>query len=233
MRIPLIEDLTDRPIPPGTNVMVEYDAASQWYAASLSIAAGWIETGGIVDYSVAAQEPDNIRQQLTRLRLQVEELEKAEKLLIYDWYTQSLGQKSQERNSIESLKVADLSITFLKVDLHDPPIPDELRILDDLSCVERFNDEKAWVDFAISRLMPSTRSIKSTLIFGVIAGVHSERAYRRLEAAVDGIVDLRIVEKRGGTANTIRIRTFRNLHHDSKWHELTISDNFDVALKRK
>ncbi|MGA8904652.1 MAG: hypothetical protein WB661_06555, partial [Candidatus Bathyarchaeia archaeon] len=65
--------------------MVEYDAASQWYRASLNIAREWLRAGGDVGYNVAAQLPDNLRSQLRKLGLNVEEFEAGGKLEIWDW----------------------------------------------------------------------------------------------------------------------------------------------------
>ena len=108
MRIALIEDLTQGPIPAGSNLLVEFEAASQWYAASVTIAAEWLTSGGTLVYSVAAQPPVNIRDQLKRMGLGVTELEAKNTLTIDDWYTATLGQKSSERMAVQSLKVADL-----------------------------------------------------------------------------------------------------------------------------
>ena len=61
MRLALIEDLLSEPLPAGSNLLVEYDAASQWYRASLNIVREWLTEGGEVGYNVAAQVPDNLR----------------------------------------------------------------------------------------------------------------------------------------------------------------------------
>lgn len=66
-RVPLIEDLTSGPVPAGSQLLVEYDPASQWYNASLTIMAGWLKTGGTGTYHTYAQPPDDVRSQLRRL----------------------------------------------------------------------------------------------------------------------------------------------------------------------
>lgn len=114
-RLPLIEDLTKGPVPPGSNILVEFDPASQWYNTSLTIAAGWLRTGGNVLYYVYTRPPDSIRTRLSRFGLNLEQLEKEEKLSIFDWYTATLGQKSKEDDAVDSLKVADLSIRYAKI----------------------------------------------------------------------------------------------------------------------
>ena len=73
--IPLIEDLTSGSVPPGSNLLVEFDPASQWYNAALTIAAGWLNSGGKLTYLLSSRAPDNIRSQLTRLGIDVQGLE--------------------------------------------------------------------------------------------------------------------------------------------------------------
>ncbi len=98
-RLPLIEDLTKGPIRLGSNILVEFDPASQWYNASLTIAAGWISSGGVSSYNVYDHPPENARLQLKNLGLDVEALEKEEKLRIVDEYTAQLGQ-NPKRNTV-------------------------------------------------------------------------------------------------------------------------------------
>lgn len=232
MRIPLIEALLREPLPAGSNILVEYDAASQWYAASRSIAAGFVRAGGTVSYSVSTQPPEKARLQFKKLGLNLEDLEKKEQLLIWDWYGPTLGQESKEKGP-NSVKVADLSIIFSPrgTNAH-MPIPDELRIMDDLSFLTRFNDEKACLELWLSRMFPFAYSWKSTLIAGIIRGVHSDWVYRRLEAAADGVIDFTVEEKDENVTNSIRIRLMRNVGFDSRWHQLKLGGNFEVTIKK-
>jgi len=63
-RLELIEDLTSGAVIPGTNILVEFDPASQWYNASITMAAGWLKTGGSVSYIAHSQSPNDVRFQL-------------------------------------------------------------------------------------------------------------------------------------------------------------------------
>ncbi len=241
-RLPLIEDLTKEPVPPGSNILVEFDPASQWYNASLTIAAGWIRTGGVSSYNVYDQPPENARLQLKRLGLDVEALEKEEKLRIIDWYTTQLGQKSQEKYPTASLKVADLSIQMsrLFIPADGSPFPGTgyrlgpvvLRIGDDQSVLLRFNDEKSYIDYWRTREIPVARSRKSTQIVAAVKGVHSEYVYKSLEASVDGIIEFKLEQEGKTTRDLMQIRSMRNVHFDREWHELKIGDNFEVTLEK-
>jgi KaiC/GvpD/RAD55 family RecA-like ATPase len=236
-KIQLIDDLTEGSLPPESNLLVEFDPASQWYNSCIAIAAAWVKDGGDVGYNGFVQSPDTVRTQLTRLGLEVDGLERDDRLRIYDWYTPTLGRKSKEDYGIESLKVADQSIIFrlTEDDLNHPEElewPKSLRIADNFSTLARFNDEKSWIEFMLTRVFPIASARKSTLIFGIMKGVHSEWAYRQLEGAVEGIVDFKLEEVEKTTRDMMRIRSMRNLSYDREWHELRVGRNFDVTIER-
>ena len=245
MHVALIQDLLKGPLPPGSTLLVEYDPTSTWYQASLYITVEWLRTGGVVSYHVTAQPPENIRSQLTQMGLDVEKLEANEKLRVFDWYTATLGRKSRERYAFYSLKAADLSVLFSKYLMASPgsdvpsvdaippqPSPDWLRITDDVSCLARFNEEKSWVEFVRTRMIPIGSLWKSTGIGGIIRGIHSDWAYKNLEAASDGVIDFTLDEKSDDATTLIRVKSMRPVGFDSKWHKLMTRDNLEVALQR-
>ncbi len=212
--------------------MVEFDAASQWYNALITIVAGWLKTGGKIQYYAFARSPESIRKQLVRLGVDTEELENNGALEIWDWYTATLGQASKEKRGANSLKVADLSIHVSQVRMKGPPAPDTLAIGEDISVLDRFNEEKSWVEYELARSIPAFRDRNMTCLRGVIRDVHSSLAYKRLESVSDGIIDLRIETESEEIVNMIRIRTMRNVGFDSRWHPLKIGENFEVTIER-
>ena len=231
-RIPLIEDMTTEPVPAGSNILVEFAGASQWYNASLSIAAGWLKSGGNVSFNTFAQPPDDIRRKLSRLGINSLEFEKDDKLRIVDWYTATLGQRSKEKHKEDSLKVADLSIRFSSEIMHEPLQLDWMRIADNLSVLTRFNDEKICTEFILTRILPGHRLRKSTGITGYAKGISGGWAYEQLEGAVDGIVDFKLDEVEGEMVNFMRIRTMREIGFQSRWHRLKLDENFEVTLEK-
>lgn len=235
-RIPLIEDLTEASVPLGSNLLVEFDPASQWYNSCVTIAAGWVEGGGTVGYNGFIQPPDNVRMQLHRFGLNVDDLERNDRLRVYDWYTPTLGRKSKEKYGIDSLKVADQSIEFRlsEDDLKNPEEsewPESLRIVDNFSTLARFNDEKSWIEFMLTRVYPIAPARKSTLIFGIMRGVHSEWAYKQLEGSAEGIIEFRL-EGLERVRDLVQIRTMRNVHFNRELHELKVGENFEVTLEK-
>jgi len=236
-RIPLIEDLTTGPVPLGSNLLVEFDPASQWFNASITIAAGWLRAGGTVAYNATLRPPTVIRSQFNMLGLKPEPLEKEGRLEVWDWYTATLGQRSGENLTVDSLKVQDLSIEFSKLMKRITPGPSGpsgisagvLAIMDNYSSLARFNDEKAWVEFMLTRNIPAGRSIGCT-VDAIIRDLHSGWVYKNLEAAYDGVVDFKLEEASEETKDLFRIRSMRNVHYDRKWHKLKVGENFEVAL---
>jgi len=237
MRLALIEDLLTEPLPAGSNLLVVYDATSQWYRVSLNIAREWLRAGGDVGYNVAAQRPDNIRSQLEKLGLNVKELEAGGKLEIWDWYSATLGQKPKDALvGASSLKAADLSISIaqdeLKPAMAGEAYPEYLRIWDNSSVLARFNEDKAWVEFLLTRVFPSGSYTKSTLLVGLIRGVHTEWVYGQLEDAADGVIDCKLEEIDEETSDVLRIRSMRNVGYDRKWHRVNIGENLEVTIER-
>ena len=228
----MIEDLTRGPVSPGTNIIVEFDPASQWYSASLTIAAGWLKTDGRVSYIAHSQSPNDIRFHLRRLGIPVEDMEQKDRLWITDLYTLSLGQKSKEKFAPESLKVADLSIWIAREAMVESPAPEFLVIADNSSTIDRFNDEKNWVELYLTRPIPMAKQRQVTQLIGFMGGIHSNWAYKQLEAAVDGIVDFKVEEVGEEARDFMRIRTMRNMQFDRRWHGLTMSENSGVLLQK-
>ena len=236
LRIPLVEDLTTSAIPPGSNIIVEYEPASQWFAASTTIAAGWLKQNGKVSYNTLAQPPAKIRGALERLGIDCAKLETGpqdhEPLRIWDYHTASLGVKSNEKLQQSSLKVADISIHFIKEQFSRRPDPDRLLVVDDWSSYSRFNEEKSWVEFLLTRDFAISSALQSLNIGGLMKGMHSGWVYNRLEATAEGIVDIKIEEEGKTVSDMIRIRNLRNVHFDREWHRLKIGENFEVMLEK-
>lgn len=232
LRIPLIDELIADPVPAGSALMVEFDPTSQWYAASMTIAAGRLQSGGNVTYSDNAQSPDSVRAQLRRLGLDSDALEKDERLVIFDGYTVTLGRKSNEKYAAQSLKAADLSIIYSREVMQAGLVPELLTIVDNLSTLARFNDERAWVEFILARGIPSASLTKSTTIAGIVKGLHPDFVYKQLEAAADGVIDLKLDDTSDPPRNFMRIRSMRNVRSDGRWHKLEITPNFEIVLEK-
>ncbi|MGA2627498.1 MAG: ATPase domain-containing protein [Candidatus Bathyarchaeia archaeon] len=232
-RIPLIEDLTKGPVPPGSSILVEFDSASQWYNASVTIAAGWLRTGGSVGFVAMSLPPDELRSQIRQLGLNTEELEQTERLSITDAYSASIGQKSKEKFAVQSLKVTDLSLYIGRESMSDPsPAPEFLTIADNISILDRFNAEKNWVEMYLTRPIPMAKARQITNLNGIIGGIHSDWAYKQLEAAVDGIIDFKLDATSDPPQNLIRIRNMRKVGFDGRWNRLKTEENFEVTLEK-
>jgi hypothetical protein len=228
LHIQVIESLTASPIPPKSNILVEFDADSQWYNMSFALASDWIRQGGIVSYNLLMRSPEKLRSMLRRHGLDAAELEHGDKLRIQDYYTATLGKASAELHGWDSLKVQDLSVQFAKFAFDSEAESGLLRIWDNLSVLGRFNDDKVWVEFMLSRGLPIGIGLGATTLHGIVNGVHESWVYRRLEDVHDGIVDVRVGDD---GKELVRIRNMREVGFDRKWRELTIGPNFEVSLR--
>jgi hypothetical protein len=241
-RIPLIEDLTTDPIPTGSNLLVAFDPTSQWINAHVTIAAGWLKTEGRITYHISMEPRERIRTRLRRLGLEnlgePEGLNENYTLVVHDWYTPTLGRKTEDSEfSFASLKIADLSIDWAKGEkeaeekrLFEKPARPVLRIVDSVSFLSRFNDEKVWVEFVLNRVIPRAQKWNQVTMIGIVRGVHSDWVYKTLEGASDGVIDFKLEETGEETTDLMRIRSMRQVGFDRKWHKLTIGEGFKVEL---
>jgi len=213
-------------------LLVEFTGASQWYNAALTITAGWLKQGGKVSYNATAWSPDDVRSTLTRQGVNCEECEREDRLRIWDFYTATLGKKSNEKYAYDSLKVADLSLRVAKEDMHEAPQPEWLRVVDNSSTWYRFNDEKAMMEVELTRFIPSFRLRKSSAVRAIMKDVHSNSVYQQLEGAHDGIIDFKLDETSDPAQNLFRIRSMRNVGFDGRWHRLKMGSNLEVTLVR-
>jgi len=227
LRISIIEELTAAPIPPRSNILVEFDADSQWYNTSFTLAADWMKQGGTVSYNLLMRSPEKLRSTLEKHGLDVGELEENDKFRVQDYYTATLGKSSSEIHGWRSLKIHDMSVEFARVAFGSEPESGLLRIWDNMSVLGRFNEDKTWVEFMLSRGLPLGIGLGATTLHGIVNGVHESWVYKRLEDAHDGIVDVRVGND---GKDLIRVRSMREVGFDRKWHELTISPNLEVSL---
>jgi KaiC/GvpD/RAD55 family RecA-like ATPase len=183
---------------------------------------------------VAFQPPVDLRSQLRRIEPNIDEYEKREKLKVWDLYSATLGRKSTEKYALESLKVADLSLRMSR-EFHNviTPGPDVIEIVDDLTVFARFNDEKNWVEWELTRDFAAYKMQKVTEILGLIKGVQSEWAYKRLEAASDGVIEFKVDETSDPPRHLMRIRSMRSVGFDGRWRQLNVNENMEVVLANR
>jgi len=197
-----------------------------------------------MSYHIAAQPKEKVRMQLKRLGLgNVEQLEAPHEkptLALNDWYAASLGPKvPDDEFTMASLKVSELSIDWSSGEKIQeergslgPSNPPTLRIIDNVSCLARFNEGKTWVEFVLTRLIPKASKWNQVSIIGLIKGAHDDWIYKTFEAAVDGVIDFKLEETGDETRDLMRIRTLRNVGFDRKWHQLHIAANSEVAIEK-
>jgi hypothetical protein len=153
--------------------------------------------------------PDRIRTVIQQLGSDPEKMEREGSLHIIDYYTATLGRKSGVKVGVNSLKVSDLSIEFAKEYRSGKLRSDTLSIGDNVSTMGRFNDEKSWVEFALTRVLPGVRATRVRGIDGLQRDVHSPWVYVQNEAAYDGVIDLKIEEEGKTARDLVRVRSMR------------------------
>ncbi len=202
-----------------------------------------------VAYLVMARPMDNVLQDLSALGVNVSEAFKNGCLNLLDWYSATLTggrvgtggrdegvfEQIEGGRRVRSLKVADLSLHFLKLAKQSPEIyekqrPGDLVLMESCSSQMRFNEEKAYVEWMESRVNPQERRWKNITFQGFVRGVHAEWVYRRMEADWDGVIDIRVMDEGGAAKSFLRIRSLKGQPYDGRWHEIEVKPNGEAVL---
>jgi len=249
--VPLLDKLIPDGIEAGTVFNVEYDPDSQWLAVATTIGARYLQAGGRVGFVSVMRPPEAVKKNLAKLGIDVAAAIAERRLNVDDWYTATLtgGRIAEQEkaaliepieggNRLRSIKVADLSVEWLRLSKQGPlPFdvietwpPGGLTIFDSVTEVTRFNEENSYLEYAITRGFTNERKAKRIRIGGAARGVQEESFYKRLEGASDGIIDLRVMERDDEAKNFLRVRTLRGQPHDARWHEIGIKPNGEAIL---
>ena len=111
-------------------------------------------------------------------------------------------------------------------------MPGVLYISDNTSAPARFNDERVYVEYVLTRVIPSYTMNQSIGLRGLLKGVHNEWVYKQLEAAHAGIIDFTVEQVGGEWKNFITLRSMRDVGHDSRPHPLKVDENLQVTLEK-
>jgi KaiC/GvpD/RAD55 family RecA-like ATPase len=231
-------------------LLVEFDPDSQWFSIATTLAANTFRDDRFVGYLAMARPVDDVKQSFSDIGIGVNQPRSPERLVVEDWYsaTRSGGRLDPqggevfERTSdglrVRSLRVADLSVDWLKSSKSGPRVydivdfwpPGSLIVVESFSSILRFNEEKPFIEWLESRVNPEERKRKSITLQGVVRGIHTDWLYKRMESACDGVVDIRVMERADEARTFLRIRSLKGQPHDARWHEVMIKSTGEAAF---
>lgn len=234
LSISIIKELVPGEIDYGTTLLVEFDPLSLWQEASLTIATRALRQGTRTEYHVFKRSPKEVTGDFTRLGMNVKQLEEEGKLRFHDDYTAQtgLGSGFPGYPAEKSMKITDRSLEALKA-LKGPFSEAEKRWLhidDDTSVLLQYNKEEECIDFWRTRLIPAFKALETVVLWGFLTGTASDSFYRKLESLCDGIVRFKSEESGDQIEQYVRLTAMRNKQYDSRWHQLRLLDNGEVAL---
>jgi hypothetical protein len=91
----------------------------------------------------------------------------------------------------------------------------------------RFNEENSFVEFYLSRALPNERRAKRIGFGGVAMGIHSQAFYKRVENAVDGVIEVAVMERDGEAQDFLRVKSLKG---QPRWHKIEIKPNGEATL---
>ena len=240
LEVPLLSEMNPGGFAYGRNYLVEFDPHSLWYEASLTIASHSLKRGIKTDYHTFTHIPSEIRDALTRLGLNVKELEDDGKLRIIDSFSGTTLLKREKTAKSTLVQTMEKSLNLKDWERDDAELlrleaapageKKRLHIDDDTSVIVSYNDEKSFIDHWRTNAVPSARIFEWSILHATVTGAHSENFYRQFESLCDGIIDFRSREEDETIEQYARIRTMRGRTHESRWRRLRLLENGEVTF---
>ncbi len=236
LSLPILKDLIPDGIEYGASLLVEFEPRSIWYETSLTIAARALKNGIPTEYHTFQHSPEEIRKALARFGLNAIELHPPSGIV--DSYTPQTGLGASEPKDEwgRSLSISNWSIGVAKIiktasgaDKETVARERRLHIDDNISILLQYNQEKDFIDFYRTRMIPLARVTEMTALVGMLTEVASDSFYRKFEAVCDGILEFKTEDKEGRIEQFVRVSAMRDKSYESGWRRLRLLDN-EVAL---
>lgn len=245
----IIDELVPGGIKYGADYLVEFEPDSLWYEASLTLSADPLRRGIRTEYHSYIHPPDEDRKALSKLGLNVQDLEKKDDLRILDTYDVMTGladpetpegMKAKGRVPYEIHKSFDIDHWSNRVVniIREGVASDEkdwLHVDDNTSVLNHHTEEKkvldTWIDTWRTRIIPYAKLRELAMFHSLMTGTASESFYKQFEALCDGIIDFRSGDEAGKIEHYARVRTIRGMSCDTRWRRLKLLDNGAVTVE--
>ena len=233
-RIPFFDDLAPNVFKFGTIVVVEFQPHSLWYETSYTLTAQALRSGIKTDFHTFQRPPEDVRNALTNLAVDVKDMEKERRFRIMDSYTAQIGLGTPETVEpygfiSQSLKMSDWKSQMFNV-FNEPEETRLIHIDENVSVLTSYNSEAEVLDF-YRRSYTAARAREFLFVYALLSGVHSPSFYNQFESLADVVLDFQSPEESGKVTHLVRIKIARGSGpYESKWHHLKIFENGEVGL---
>ena len=229
VRIPILAGLIPGGVPYRTAFVIEYDPDSSYYQILESTVHDLLSAGQVVSFFDYTRFTDQVRQDLRALGSDIDSLEAKGRFHLYDGYSATLGIKSKEKLAFESLRVADMSLYVLKLTKDENPIRNDVGFSDNGTIGLRYNDEKAFLEWYATRVIPRVKLHDRISFSAFVSGVHSASFYKSMEDICDGVIDVKFDDSEGTPRTKLRVRAFKAGEFNGSWGRVKL-DGFHATL---
>jgi KaiC/GvpD/RAD55 family RecA-like ATPase len=218
--------------PPGSTILVTGNPGSGKSILAQFLALQFLNEGKACIFVTYDELPAEIRKHLKSLNLDITRFEKNQAFTIIDCYSSRAKATSQEKYYVEQpFSPTDLSIT-ISTALEENPEKTKVLIID--SATALFTK----LDFQKVMRLLQDRSAKikangNIFILTLGKDTVAQSLTNRLEEAVDGIIELDLVEVQGKMVRRMRIKKLRGQNHLEEWANFTIDPNHGINFVTK
>ena len=233
-RFSLLSGLPPDAFRPGTIVLVEFEAHSPWYEASITLAANALAAHVRTDYHTFQHVPGDVVDALDRQGVDVADVQREGLFRLIDSYSAQTGIVTPIHHrpyefASQSLKISDWKNGASGV-LQEPTERHLLHIDENDSLLVQHNRERDVIDFFQTRAFEAARKRGFLFVHSLTTGIHSKAFYREFESLADVVLDFRTREAEGHLEHLLRVRTIRGITSDSRWRLLAVTSRGEVRV---
>jgi KaiC/GvpD/RAD55 family RecA-like ATPase len=223
--------LTGGELSGGTVITVEGNTGSGKSLLLEQLMAEDLRNGRPCVFVTTGDFPNNLRENLKTLGLDVSGYERNGLLTFVDGYSAEAGQESREKISIPSL--GDLTTLGIKITsaLPSPSFKGGSLYFDSLTPLASKAKPESIVSF-VQSVGARVKGLSGKAFFTVGLGT-DESVQRQLEDTADCIVQMEAFEESGSRKRRLRIAKFRARKHQEGWALFTIEDGKGIIFYSK
>lgn len=223
--------LTGGELSGGTVVTVEGNTGSGKSLLLEQLMAEDLRNGRPCVFVTTGEFPNNIRENLKTLGLDVSGYEQNGLLTFVDGYSAEAGQESREKVSIPSL--GDLTTLGIKITsaLPSPSFKGGSLYFDSLTPLASKAKPESIVSF-VQSVGARVKGLSGKAFFTVGLGIDAP-VQRQLEDTADCIIQMEAFEESGSRKRRLRIAKFRARKHQEGWALFTIEDGKGIIFYSK
>lgn len=223
-RFSLLKNFIDSEVPPGSDiVLIGPPGVGKTIFCENFLVESCMNRGKNL-YVTLDYTPKEVRKRMSLRGINLDNEDK--KLVFVDGYSWLLGESSEAYHVNNLSNLSDLSVKMISAS--NEAGEGTFFIFDSISTLLVYSSENE-VERFLGANMARMKHNNNVGIWVIEQGIHSESFYNALRHMVDGVLEMRF-DEREELGRSIRMHTFKDLKHQTRWIPFTIRLDGSITM---